>query len=204
MKMRITKTCSFIGTACIAMMMCLQPVSSQSIQEVLDSASLENQLNYVEDHTRIYENFRAIREDVFQKMKRNSIDTVNKAKLEIATLTSELTERNVEIETLNSDLGRAKNERDQAIRTKDSFTLLGMEMNKGIYSTVLWIIILLLVLFGVVMFLLFKRAHVVTSQTQKELESLKDEYEAHKKSSREKYEKLVVNHHNEIMKLKRG
>lgn len=202
--MRITKTCSFIGTACIAMMMCLQPVSSQSIQEVLDSASLENQLNYVEDHTRIYENFRAIREDVFQKMKRNSIDTVNKAKLEIATLTSELTERNVEIETLNSDLGRAKNERDQAIRTKDSFTLLGMEMNKGIYSTVLWIIILLLVLFGVVMFLLFKRAHVVTSQTQKELESLKDEYEAHKKSSREKYEKLVVNHHNEIMKLKRG
>ena len=62
--------------------------------------------------------------------------------------------------------------------------------------------ILLLVLFGVVMFLLFKRAHVVTSQTQKELESLKDEYEAHKKSSREKYEKLVVSHHHEIMKLK--
>jgi hypothetical protein len=204
MKMRIFKTCFIIGTACIAMMACVQPVTSQTIQEVLDSTSLENQLNYVEDHTRIYDNFRAIREDVFQKMKRNSIDSVNKAKLEIATMTSELTERNVEIETLNSDLGRAKNERDQAIRTKDSFTLLGMEMNKGIYSTVLWIIILLLVLFGVIMFLLFKRAHVVTTQTQKELEGLRDEYEAHKKNSREKYEKLVVNHHNEIMKLKRG
>jgi hypothetical protein len=176
----------------------------QGIQEVLDSATLENQLNYVEDHTRIYENFRAIREDVFQKMKINSIDSLDRAKLDIASLNSELTERNVEIETLNTDLGRAKNERDQAIRTKDSFTLLGIEMNKGLYSTVLWIVILILAIFGVIMFLLFKRAHVVTSQTQKELGSLKDEYEAHKKSAREKYEKLVVNHHNEIMKLKRG
>jgi hypothetical protein len=176
----------------------------QSIQEVLDSATLDNQLNYLEDHTRIYENFRAIREDVFQKMKTNTIDSLERAKLDIATLNSELTERNVEIETLNTDLGRAKNERDQAIRTKDSFTLLGIEMNKGVYSTVLWIIILILAIFGVVMFLLFKRAHVVTSQTQKELATLKEEYEVHKKSAREKYEKLVVNHHNEIMKLKRG
>jgi hypothetical protein len=178
--------------------------SGQTIQEVLDSATLENQLNYVEDHTRIYDNFRAIREDVFQKFKNNSIDSLDRAKLDIATLNSELTERNVEIETLNTDLGRAKNERDQAIRTKDSFTLLGIEMNKGVYSTVLWIIILSLAIFGILMFLLFKRAHVVTAQTQKELISLKDEYEAHKKNAREKYEKLVVNHHNEIMKLKRG
>ncbi len=181
-----------------------QLTSAQSIQEVLDSATLENQMNYVEEHTRIYENFRAIREDAFQKLKRNSIDTLTRAKLEIATLNSELTDRNVEIETLNTDLARAKNERDQAIRTKDSFTLLGIEMNKGIYSTVLWIIILILILFGVIMFLLFKRAFIVTSQTQKELVNLTEEYENHKKNAREKYEKLVVNHHNEIMKLKRG
>ena len=106
-----------------------ESASGQSIQEVQDSASLENQLNYVEDHTRIYDNFRAVREDIFQKMKTNSIDSLNSAKLEIATLNSELTERNVEIETLNTELGRVKNERDQAIRTKDSFTLLGIEMN---------------------------------------------------------------------------
>jgi hypothetical protein len=136
-------------------------------------------------------------------MKKNTMDTLNGAKLEIATLNSELTERNVEIESLTADLGRAKNERDQAIRTKDSFTLLGMELNKGVYSTVLWIIIVALLFFGGLMFLLFKRAHVVTSQTQSELENLKEEYESHKKNAREKYEKLVVTHHNEIMKLKR-
>jgi septal ring factor EnvC (AmiA/AmiB activator) len=181
-----------------------QSAIAQYTPEVMDTATLGEQLTYVQERTRIYDGFRAIREDIFQKMKKNSLDSLNGAKLEIATQNSELTERNVEIETLNADLGRVKNERDQAIRTKDSFTLLGIEMNKGVYSTVLWIIILVLALFGVAMFLLFKRAHVVTSQTNKELESLKEEYESHKKNSREKYEKLVVTHHNEIMKLKRS
>jgi len=198
------QSASILWMVCTLIMVNWQSAAAQTIQEVMDTATLENQLIFVQEHTRIYDNFRAIREDVFQKMKNNSIDSLNGAKLDIATLNSELTERKVEIETLNTDLGRAKNERDQAIRTKDSFTLLGIEMNKGVYSTVLWIIILFLVLFGGVMFFLFKRAHVVTSQTNKELEDLKEEYEAHKKSSREKYEKLVVSHHNEIMKLKRG
>jgi hypothetical protein len=204
MKMKKNLSFPFLWMVIVLIIACWESASGQSIQEVQDSASLENQLNYVEDHTRIYDNFRAIREDIFQKMKTNSIDSLNSAKLEIATLNSELTERNVEIETLNTELGRVKNERDQAIRTKDSFTLLGIEMNKGVYTTVLWIIILILAVFGSVMFLLFKRAHVVTTQTQKELGTLQEEYEEHKKNAREKYEKLVVNHHNEIMKLKRG
>ncbi len=177
---------------------------AQGTAEPLDTATLEGQLDYLQNRTRIYENFRAIREDMFQKIKRNSIDSLNAAKLDIATLNSELTERNVEIESLNTDLGRARNERDQAIRTKDSFTLLGMEMNKGVYSTILWIVILALAVFGAVMFLLFKRAHVVTSQTGRELETLKEEYEEYKKGAREKYEKLVVSHHNELMKMKKG
>jgi hypothetical protein len=180
------------------------PLSAQNTREPLDTATLEGQLDYIQRRTRIYENFRAIREDMFQKIKRNSLDSLDAAKLDIATLNSELTERNMEIERLNTDLGRARNERDEAIRTKDSFTLLGLEMNKGAYSTILWIIIVVLALFGTVMFLLFKRAHVVTSQTQKELETLKDDFEAYKKSSREKVEKLVVSHHNELMKLKKG
>lgn len=194
-------------TLLLGIVMVLANVNSlmgQNTREPLDTATLEGQLDYIQNRTRIYENFRAIREDMFQTIKRHAIDSLDAAKLDIAILNSELTERNVEIETLNSDLSRAQNERDQAIRTKDSFTLLGMEMNKGVYSTVLWIIILGLALFGTIMFLLFKRAHVVTSQTQKELEQLKEEFEEHKKSSREKYEKLVVSHHNEIMKLKKG
>ena len=77
-------------------------------------------------------------------------------------------------------------------------------MQKGAYNTFMWILVLILLGAGAFLFLLFKRSHVVTSATKKELETTQEDYEEYRKSSREKYEKLVVNHHNEIMKLKRS
>ena len=171
---------------------------------VLDTASLESQLEYLQERTRIYNDYRAIRDDMFLKIKQNSLDSLNGAKLEILRLKSELTEKEVEIDILNTDLSRTKNERDQAIRTKDSFSILGLQIQKALYNSIMWIIVLGLAVTGVLLFLMFKRSFAVTSQTRKELETTQDEFEEYRKSSREKYEKLVISHHNEIMKLKRS
>jgi len=174
------------------------------IPAIMDSASLESQLEYLQERTRIYNGFRAVRDDIFLKMQGNALDSLNKEKLEVARLNSEITEKDFTIETLGSDLTRAKNERDQAIRTKDSFSFLGIQMQKGLYSTIMWIVVLGLALLGVILFLMFKRSYAVTVQTKKELENIQEEFEEYRKSSREKYEKLVVTHHNEIMRLKRS
>jgi hypothetical protein len=177
---------------------------SEAILAVLDSASFDTQLEYVHNRTRVYDGFRAIREDVFQKVKRNALDSLNKEKLEVARLNSELSEREFQIESLNTNLSRAKTERDQAIRTKDSFIFLGMEVQKGVYNTVMWVIVVGLLTGGVLIFLLFKRSYVVTSHTNNELKSIQEEFEEYRKSSREKYEKLVISHHNDIMKMKKS
>jgi len=169
---------------------------------VLDSAALEEQLDFIQEKTNVYNDFRAIRNDIFLKLMRNVKDTLNTTKLEVEQLNSRLAERNFQIETLNSDLTRIKNEKDEAIRNRDSLKLFGIQMRKGLYSTVMWFIIFGLAALAVSTVLLFKRAHQVTSQVKDELLTIGQEYEEYKKSSREKYEKLVVSHHNEIMKLK--
>ena len=48
---------------------------------VLDSALLEDQLDYIHENTRVYNNFRAIRDDLFLKLKRNVKDTLNATRL---------------------------------------------------------------------------------------------------------------------------
>ena len=183
----------------------LQNVNAQyTTPAILDSASIESQLDYIQQRTRIYNDFRAIREDIFLKIKRNVLDSLDGTKLEISHLNSKLSERNFQIETLNTDLARTKNERDDAIRNKDSFSIIGIQLNKGLYNTIMWFIVLGLTALAVILFLLFKRTHLVTTQVKNELESTQNEFEEYKKNSREKYEKLVVTHHNEIMKLKRS
>jgi hypothetical protein len=176
--------------------------AQSGILAVLDSATLENQLDYVHSNTRVYNNFRAIRDDVFLKMKQNAIDTLAKEKLQVAQLNSRLAERNFQIETLNTDLNRTKNERDEAIKNKNALSFLGISMNKALYNSVMWFIVLGLAAFAIIMLVLFKRSHAVTSQTKSELETSQSEFNEYRKSAREKYEKLVVSHHHEIMKLK--
>lgn len=181
----------------------IQPVDAQSgTSAVLDSALLEAQLDYIHEKTRVYNDYRAIREDVFLKLKGNVMDTLNDTKLEVEQLNSELKERNYQIESLNSDLSRTKNEKDEAIRNKDSFSIFRIQMNKALYSSVMWFIILGLAALTVIIVLLYRRSHLVTSQVKDELQSTQEEFEQYRKSSREKYEKLVVSHHSEIMKLK--
>jgi len=170
--------------------------------EVQDSALLEEQLDFINERTRVYNDYRAIREDVFQKMLRNVKDTLTEARLEAANLNGRISEQGLEIESLNTDLTRTSHERDEAIKNRDSLSFLGIQMGKALYNTIMWFIILGLAVLTAVMFTVFKRAHQVTRELKEELKSTRDEFEQYRKDSREKYEKLVVSHHNEIMKLK--
>ena len=169
---------------------------------VLDSALLEVQLDYIHENTRVYNNFRAIRDDIFLKLRRNVKDTLNASRLEVAEAKSKLTERDFEIETLNTDLARTKNEKDEAIGNRDSLSFLGIQMSKGLYNVIMWFIVLGLAALGAIMVMLFRRSHQVTKEVKEELKTTQDEFGQYRKSSREKYEKLVVSHHSEIMRLK--
>jgi len=180
-----------------------QTVDAQSgASAVLDSALLEAQLDYIHENTRVYNDYRAIRADIFLKIKRNVIDTLNASKLEIEELNSRLTERNFLIETQNTDLTRTNNEKDEAIKSQNSLIFFGIQMNKALYNSIVWFIILGLVALAVILVMLHRRSHQVTKQVKEELQSSQDEFDLYRKSSREKYEKLVVSHHKEILKLK--
>jgi uncharacterized membrane-anchored protein YhcB (DUF1043 family) len=51
-------------------------------------------------------------------------------------------------------------------------------------------------------FLVFKRNLSTVFNTKKELQEIKDEFDAYRKTSREAREKLTMDHFNEIKRLK--
>jgi flagellar biosynthesis/type III secretory pathway M-ring protein FliF/YscJ len=104
--------------------------------------------------------------------------------------------------SLEQTLQETTEERDLAIKNKNSLSFLGIQMNKAFYNSIMWIIILALAVLLVILFLLFKRSFTVTRQTTKDLEETREEFESYRQQSRERYEKLVVQHHQEVLKLK--
>lgn len=173
-----------------------------ALPEVFTEGSVKEQMNYIQEKTRIYEDFRAIREDMFQKLKRNATDSINAARKEIGTLIAERQERDLRIDSLNSAIDNVKSDLDVMTRTKNSIALFGMEVNKKVYNSILWTIIAVLTGLLAIGFLAYKRNHIITVNTKKEYEELKKEFEAYRKASREAREKMSMAHFNELKKLR--
>jgi hypothetical protein len=197
----------FAGTrfALIFIVMIMLPFvgkSQTTMPEMLVKGSLKEQMDYIQEKTRIYEDYRAIREDMFQKIKVNALDSLKAAKTEISTLKTSSREQNFTIDSLNSSNVAVKADLDKMTKTKNSIKLLGIEINKAAYNAVLWTIIAALAGALVIGFLAFKRNHTVTAHTKKECEELKKEFEAYQKASREAREKMSMTHFNELKRLR--
>jgi hypothetical protein len=170
--------------------------------DMLQNGTLKQQMDFVQEKTRIYEDFRAIREDMFQKIKGNALDSLKATKTEIKGLQNNTRTLNLKIDSLNASVGTIRADLEQMTKTKNSISLLGIEINKKAYNAVLWTIIVALAGFLTFGFMAYQRNHNVTAHTRKECEELKKEFEAYRKASREAREKMSMTHFNELKKLR--
>ena len=178
--------------------------SQVTMPETLENGTITEQMNFLQERTRIYDNYRAIREDMFQKIKRNTLDTVRKVKNEVLSYVKLTTGLNQRIDSLKTVLGNTKDELFEVNRTKNSIGLLGIQVNKIMYNLILWSVIGgLAALLGIGL-LAFKRNISVTLNTKKELKELKEEFEEYRQKTRLEREKMSMDHFNELRKLRGG
>jgi hypothetical protein len=178
-------------------------VSGQSdAPDVFTKGTINEQLKYLDERTRIYENYRAIREDMFRTINRNITDTLTKEKNRINELTLKTAALTTRIDSLNKSLETSGNKLTSALSTKNSINVLGMEVNKTVYNTVMWIILAALLFLLIAGYLTFQRNRVITVRTKKDLEDLKEEFEGYRQKVRIEREKTNLEHFNEIKKLR--
>jgi wyosine [tRNA(Phe)-imidazoG37] synthetase (radical SAM superfamily) len=172
------------------------------IPEILVNGTLSEQMNYIETKTLIYENYRAVREDMFQKVKNNVLDSLAKAKNNIAGFVALTGNLNYRIDSLISSLNVKKEEANNLSRTKNSIRVIGIELNKTAYNSLMWTILAIVISLLAIGFLAFKRNITITLNTKRELQELKTEFEAYRQKTRLEREKVSMDHFNEIRKLK--
>jgi hypothetical protein len=180
----------------------LKAESQTAMPDVLFKNSLKEQMNYLDEHTKIYETYRAIREDMFQKLKANVSDTMSAVKNKIAGLYLTRSVLTMKIDSLTKSLAATNTSLDEITKSKNSISVIGLEINKSTYNKVMWTILAALLAALVLGFLAFKRNMTILSDTKKEFQDLKDEFEAYRKTSREAREKMTMAHFLELKKLK--
>lgn len=175
---------------------------SQGIPEEFRTKPVREQLEYLEEHTRVYENFRAIREDIFQLVTKNINDSITGSKRRINTLIAETNGLKSSIDSINNHLAGTSNDLETMTRTKNSISVLGMEVHKTTYNSIMWSILAILLLALGVGYLTFKQNRASTLRTKKELDALQKEFDDYRQKTRLEREKTTMEHFNEIKKLK--
>jgi chaperonin cofactor prefoldin len=179
-----------------------QSQAQSSPQVNLTTVPIRDQLNSIEARTRIYDNFRAIREDMFQRVKKNVNDTLTTMYKRISSLNSQTSDLKTTIDSLNAKLNVTQTNLNEVTRSKNSIPLLGMEVEKNTYNSIMWSVIIILLLLFFIGFMVFRRNQSIVISRKKDLEDLKTEFEAYRKTSRETREKMALQHFNELKKLR--
>jgi hypothetical protein len=180
----------------------INAVGQTAMPNELTTNTIQEQIKYVEEHTRIYDNFRAIREDIYQKINRNVMDTIVAEKSRVAALKILTSNLNGKTDSLSTLLNTTRVNLVQATTTKNDIRVLGLELNKRTYNAIMWTVIGGLAFLLALGFLVFKRNLTVLLRTDKDLKELKDEFAAYKQSSRLAREKLEMDNFHAMQKLK--
>jgi hypothetical protein len=174
----------------------------QSNPEDYKKGTIVEQMDLLESRTRIYENFRSIREDIFELVSKNIKDSAKTAKRSINLLVTEVATLNSRIDSINKSLEVTNSSLEEITRTKNNIGVLGLEINKILYNTITWCIIGLLVFLLGSGYLVFKKNNSTRIKAKNELADLQKEFEDYRQKKRIELDKITVSHFNEIKKLK--
>ncbi len=172
------------------------------LQEVMDSASIEEQFNYIFEKSSRYEEYKVIRETWLNKYRQSLNDTMNSVRNTISDNKKMIAAKNEQIESLNNTMETTRDELKTAIREKNSLMFLGLKMDKTFYNLLMWVLVAALAFGLIFVFLIYKRNKIITREAVAEAKKVQDEYDDYRNRSRLKVEKLRREHLDEILKLK--
>ena len=95
-------------------------------------------------------------------------------------------ELNESIENLEEELAETKQTSSQLRKRTDSIAFLGMQLEKTVYHFIVWSIIGILAVISILLFINYRKSHVVTKATKESMRNLETEYEEYRRNAIEK------------------
>lgn len=163
---------------------------TSSDQGSLESGTLESQFDYVYRVSNNYEAYKVIRKTHFNQLKSNVQDSLATIRKDVVALKQDVLHAQDSIQIIQNQLDQAESEKALAIKTKDSFSFLGLPIQKTLFATIMWLLVIGLALalayFSMKYFGSFSRI----KKAEQDLDHMQQEFDQHRKNTLERERKL--------------
>lgn len=166
----------------------------------LTSGTIDSQFVYLYAISRTQNGFEHVRQANLEQIRKNVADTIRVLTREITDLKAKDGNQQAAVDAMTDSLVLVRDELQTAQREKDSFSFIGISLQKATYSLIMWGIVLLLAAALATYIYRFNQSHVVTRDTKKAIADLQEEFDQHRKKAMEKEQKLKRQLQDEINK----
>ena len=161
-----------------------------SVQNSLNSGTISSQFDYIYRVSNGFQEYEVVKKANLEKLKSNVTDSIRVLRKEIADLKLKQNSVSDSLANFSEVLEKVNQEKEAAILEKDSFSFLGIAIEKNLYSK-----IMLLLVAGLAAAMAFFSVQYVRSfgrvkKAQKDLEDVQAEFDQHRKNALERERKL--------------
>lgn len=173
---------------------------SNSIASATDSTDIKGQFEQLYKKSNTFELYKVILISDYNTLKKNSTDSIQMYKKGATNHLQETNSLNNNLETINAEVAQLKEELSATQNMQNSINLLGIAVNKKTYSLIMWGVIFCMAIISTVLFLMYKRGHLVVNEARTRLKEVQEDLEKHRKSAILREQTLG----NELMSYKRN
>ena len=182
-------------------------VTAQSSENEIDSSlsknnSVEAQFNSLEKSSNSYQDYKVVKKKKIKTLKSNVLDSLKVLKATILEANQLVVVQANEIKTLKDTSIELNSNLVAATKEKDIIHFLGIPLTKGLYNTLLWLLIFSLIFVLVFFMYKFKNSNAITKVSNKTLEEVRSEFEMYKSKALEREQKARRALQDELNKQK--
>lgn len=195
--------------ASILLLLCASVAFTQETQETdapaadkpsLDKGTISSQFDYVINESNRYQEYKVVKMEWLGKLKSHVSDSLKAVRKELEATQQTVASQKKEIEGLNGQLKNTNDSLSSVNNEKNSIEFLGAQTNKSTYKTIMWTIVAgLLALLGFFIYK-FNSSNTLTTEAKKAFQDLQTEFDTHKKTAREREQKLARQLQDELNK----
>ncbi|MGB3591555.1 MAG: hypothetical protein WBA16_07700 [Nonlabens sp.] len=163
--------------------------------------SIDAQFDTIYKNSNNYKAYKIVKRSSLQQLQKNTTGVIATLEDSITGLESVIERRDLEIENINGNLEQTSSKLETAIKAKSTLDFMGMEIDKGLYNTIVWSLIGLLAVILIVLGIKFKNSNHTATDAERRLNATEKELDELRQKSIEKEQRLGRQLQDERMKV---
>lgn len=165
--------------------------------------TLEQQYSVFKKNLNFWNGSLFLKEDLLNEFYSSLSDTINNQKKLLKEKQAKINDLKTDSNSKDTKIKETEAKLEKSVKFQNSISFFGMNINKHVYSIILFLIIAGALFLAGFVFLLYKKSLSTTQKLRKDYDELKEEYEAHKKSALERYTQTNMELHRTRLELKK-